>query len=101
MVSKVKTTISKADAKAKSEALRATQMAEALDAIAQGRHFDPFSILGVFGSRSSSMGRVFAPGAETIEAVTLDGKSVGTFSQVHSAGIFEGPLSIKIGRAHV
>ena len=94
MVSKVKTTISKADAKAKAEALRATQMAEALDAIAQGRHFDPFSILGVFGSGSSWVGRVFAPGAESIDAVTLDGKSVGTFTQVHSAGIFEGPLSI-------
>ncbi len=92
MVSKVKTAASKAEARA--EALRATQMAEALDAIAQGRHFDPFSILGIFGSDKNWTARVFAPGADTLEAYTLDGKPIGTLTQVHGAGIFEGSLSL-------
>ena len=67
----------------------------AYQAIAIGRHADPFSVLGVHKAGKTFVGRVFAPGASSLEAQTLDGKSIGTLSQVHDAGIFAGELDIK------
>jgi 1,4-alpha-glucan branching enzyme len=74
---------------------KAGQFREALQAVAEGRHSDPFSILGVHKSGKGWVGRVFAPGADMLEAFTLAGAPAGTLTRIHDAGIFEGELAIK------
>jgi 1,4-alpha-glucan branching enzyme len=74
---------------------KAAQLREALRAIAEGKHSDPFSILGVHKSGSGWLGRVFAPGADRLEAFSLGGEPLGALSRIHDAGIFEGDLSVK------
>ena len=80
---------------AKATTGKSTGLQDVFDAIAIGRHSDPFSVLGVHKVGKSFIGRVFAPGAETLDAFTLSGDSVGTLAQVHSSGIFAGELAIK------
>ena len=69
-------------------------LAGAYHTISIGRHSDPFSVLGVHKVGKVFVGRVFAPGASSLEAHTLDGEAIGTLTSVHDAGIFAGELSI-------
>jgi 1,4-alpha-glucan branching enzyme len=57
------------------------------DALAEGRHGDPFAFLGPHGG----VVRVFLPGAEAVEAVT--GSGALPLARVHAAGGFEGVVS--------
>ncbi|MGL4490675.1 MAG: GlgB N-terminal domain-containing protein, partial [Rhizobiaceae bacterium] len=84
---KASKSLSKADKKS-------AELRDSLQAIADGRHSDPFGFLGVHKVGKAWVGRVFSPGAETLEAFDLKGKSVGTLHSIHDAGIFEGVLSI-------
>jgi 1,4-alpha-glucan branching enzyme len=59
----------------------------ALDAIAEGRHGDPFAVLG----RHDGILRTFQPGALAVEAVPRGGTPV-PLRQVHQNGLFEGAL---------
>ncbi|MFH5925849.1 1,4-alpha-glucan branching protein GlgB [Roseomonas xinghualingensis] len=59
----------------------------ALDAIAEGRHGDPFAVLGPHGGKV----RTFQPGALAVEAVPQGGSPV-LLRQVHDQGIFEGEV---------
>jgi 1,4-alpha-glucan branching enzyme len=59
----------------------------ALDAIAEGRHGDPFAVLG----RHEGILRTFQPGALAVEAVPRGGTPV-PLKQVHQNGLFEGEL---------
>ncbi len=63
---------------------------DAIRALLDGRHDDPFSLLGVFGSPEGSFARVWLPGAETAEAQDLTGVSLGVLDRVDEAGLFEG-----------
>jgi 1,4-alpha-glucan branching enzyme len=56
------------------------------DAIAEGRHGDPFAVLGVHGG----ILRTFQPGAQRVEAVPRVGGTAVELRQVHHNGIFEG-----------
>ena len=62
----------------------------AIRALLDGRHDDPFSLLGVFPGPAGTFARAFVPGAETLEAQALDGAVLGTLAQVDAAGLFEG-----------
>lgn len=64
-------------------------------AIAQGKHADPFAVLGVHAFDKKIVARTFLPGAETVEAFTLDGKPLGSLAPGAADGIFEGVLSIR------
>ncbi len=66
----------------------------ALQAIVEGRHADPFSVLGVFPGPAGHFARVYIPGAETLSASTLAGVAAGELTRVHEAGIFEGLVAI-------
>ena len=50
----------------------------ALAALLEGRHDDPFSLLGVHAGPEGSFARVWLPGAEGAEAHDLHGTSLGT-----------------------
>ncbi|MCC0038135.1 MAG: 1,4-alpha-glucan branching protein GlgB [Brucellaceae bacterium] len=66
-----------------------------IDAIVAGNHPDPFAVLGLQEAGGRLVARCFIPGALTVEAATLDGKTVGRLQRIDEAGLFEGSLSIR------
>src|SRR5690606_6397587 len=62
--------------------------------ILEGRHDDPFAILGLHEVGGEWIARAYIPYAETLEARTLDGKVVGTLALRDAAGFFEGVIAI-------
>jgi 1,4-alpha-glucan branching enzyme len=70
---------------------------DTIDAIVDGKHGDAFSVLGIHQVGATFQVRAFVPGAETLEAETLDGKSLGVVPRVHDAGFFCGQVPLKTG----
>jgi 1,4-alpha-glucan branching enzyme len=69
----------------------------AIEALVQGRHGDPFAILG----RHEGELRCFAPGAEAVEAIGPDGATLARLQWRHQAGFFlgaipDGPYRLRI-----
>jgi 1,4-alpha-glucan branching enzyme len=64
-------------------------------AVVEGRHADPYSVLGVHAEGKGLLARCFLPGAERVEAETLDGRPAGTLTRLHDAGFFSGRLRIR------
>ena len=64
------------------------------EAIASGTHGNPFSVLGVQEFEDGFVARVFAPGADDILALTLDGESAGQLGQGAVPGLYEGRIDI-------
>jgi 1,4-alpha-glucan branching enzyme len=63
----------------------------ALDALVEGRHGDPFSILGRHRSGDSAVVRALLPGAVTVDLLARDGDTVlGSLTQVDPGGLFAG-----------
>jgi 1,4-alpha-glucan branching enzyme len=77
---------------------RANITAEEIAAIVEGRHDDPFSVLGVHRIGRGWIARTFLPAAERALASTLDGKPVGELARCHSSGLFEGPVKLNARR---
>src|ERR1700761_9141992 len=65
----------------------------AIEALLEGRHADPFALLGSHAGPKGTFARVWIPGAETAEAHTLSGQSVGTLKQIDKRGLFEGIIT--------
>ncbi len=57
-----------------------------ISAIVEGRHGDPFAILGRHGDEV----RVYLPGADAVEVIDRTGVSEGKLQPVHPAGFFVG-----------
>ncbi len=70
-----------------------------IHALISGSHPNPFSLLGLHevsqGKSNAIVARAWVPGASSIEAFTLKGKSLGLLNQIHGNGLFEGPLKLK------
>lgn len=69
---------------------------EAITALLDGTHADPFSLLGVHEGPEGAFARAVLPGADTAEAHSLAGKKLGKLKRVDGRGLFEG--KIKGGR---
>ena len=67
----------------------------AIEALVAARHGDPFSVLGVHAVGKGFCARCLAPGAETVEAHDLEGKTHGMLERRHDGGFFEGPVTLK------
>jgi 1,4-alpha-glucan branching enzyme len=65
---------------------------EAIAALLEGTHADPFSLLGVHAGPDGAFARAVLPGAETAEALGLDGKKLGKLKRVDPRGLFEGKV---------
>jgi 1,4-alpha-glucan branching enzyme len=65
---------------------------EAIAALLDGTHADPFALLGVHGGPGGTFARALLPGAEMAEAHDLAGKKLGTLSLIDPAGLFEGTI---------
>jgi len=61
----------------------------------EGRHDNPFAVLGVHETASGLIARCFLPGAEHVEALTLGGAAAGKLTRIDAQGLFEGRLSIR------
>jgi 1,4-alpha-glucan branching enzyme len=62
---------------------------DALTALVEGRHGDPFSILGPHPSNGVTIIRAFLPGAENVEIIAADSNAVlARMHTVHAAGVF-------------
>ncbi|MEG3163160.1 1,4-alpha-glucan branching protein GlgB [Sphingomonas sp. PB2P19] len=62
----------------------------AIVALLEGRHDDPFSLLGLHAGPEGVFARAWIPGAETAEAHDLSGALIGTLKRVEDRGLFEG-----------
>ena len=67
--------------------------ADAIAALMEGRHADPFALLGVHAGPEGSFARVWLPGAETAEAHDLSGQPLGSLRRIDDDGLFEGPIT--------
>jgi 1,4-alpha-glucan branching enzyme len=66
---------------------------EAIAALLDGTHADPFSLLGVHPGPDGAFARAILPGAERAEAFALDGTPLGALVRVDPRGLFEGPVA--------
>jgi 1,4-alpha-glucan branching enzyme len=67
--------------------------AEAVQALMDGRHGDPFSILGPHSYDSKVVVRALAPGAQKIDVVSREDSSpLGRLELAHPGGLFAGPV---------
>jgi 1,4-alpha-glucan branching enzyme len=64
----------------------------ALEAVLQGHHSDPFSLLGAHAGPGGTFARVWIPGAERAEAFDLKGRRLGNLARTDGRGLFEGKL---------
>jgi 1,4-alpha-glucan branching enzyme len=68
--------------------------AREVEAIVNGSHTNAFAFLGLHQIGNDWVMRAFVPHAETLTAFTLDGKDIGHLVPRHSAGFFEGIVTI-------
>ena len=83
-------------APAKGAASRATGAPlsdDVANAIVEGRHRDPFAVLGIHKRGDGLVLRSFVPGAERVDAVNLAGKRIVRLARRHAAGLFEGAIA--------
>lgn len=62
----------------------------AIVALIEGRHDDPFSLLGLHAGPKGVFARAWIPGAETAKAHDLSGALIGTLKRIDDRGLFEG-----------
>ena len=67
--------------------------AAAIEALLEGTHSDPFSLLGVHEGPRGTHARVIIPGAETVEAHDLAGEPLGKLRRIDPRGLFEGKVA--------
>ncbi len=65
-----------------------------VEAIAAGRHGDPFAVLGLHQTDEHWVARAFVPGADTVEVLSERGDSLASLERRHPAGFFEGPVPL-------
>ncbi|ARO33998.1 1,4-alpha-glucan branching enzyme GlgB 2 (plasmid) [Rhizobium sp. NXC14] len=70
---------------------------DALGALIEGRHGDPFSILGPHESGGMTIVRVYLPGAEGVDLIeAASGKVVTPFSIAHPAGLYAAAMGSRM-----
>ncbi|MCG8369029.1 MAG: 1,4-alpha-glucan branching protein GlgB [Proteobacteria bacterium] len=70
--------------------------AYSLRALAEGRHHDPFSLLGVHRERGRRVVRTLQPGAASVEVVDSGGKVRGKLDPSDYEGLFQGPMPARL-----
>jgi 1,4-alpha-glucan branching enzyme len=69
----------------------------AVDAIVQGRHGDPFVVLGPHLVEGGWAVRAFVPGAAELSVVAAEGgQKLATLEQIDPAGFFAGPIPARV-----
>jgi 1,4-alpha-glucan branching enzyme len=63
-----------------------------IDALVEGRHNNPFRILGLHGSGNSRVVRTLQPGAKAVELVERNGDKLASMRRVHKGGLYEAAI---------
>jgi len=63
-----------------------------IQAIVDGRHADPFKLLGLHQVGKGFVVRAYIPGADIVSVQALDGTELGALERRHTAGFFEGEV---------
>ncbi|HZV10876.1 MAG TPA: 1,4-alpha-glucan branching enzyme, partial [Novosphingobium sp.] len=66
---------------------------EAITALLEGTHADPFALLGCHAGPHGTFARVLLPGAEVAEAFSLAGEPLGALALTDGRGLFEGAIA--------
>jgi 1,4-alpha-glucan branching enzyme len=61
---------------------------DAFAALAEGRHRDPFALLGIHSVGKSRVVRTFQPQAKQVDLIDADGNHIADMRRVHSDGLF-------------
>ena len=69
---------------------------EAIAALLEGTHADPFSLLGIHEGPQGAFARAVLPGAEMAEAHDLAGRKLGNLKRIDARGLFEGPVKFRV-----
>ncbi|WP_145140575.1 1,4-alpha-glucan branching protein GlgB [Roseomonas gilardii] len=65
----------------------------AIQALIEGRHGDPFAILGAHDGPGGKTVLTFQPGAKGVELLDAEsGEVLAPMERIHPAGVFEGPI---------
>jgi 1,4-alpha-glucan branching enzyme len=71
-----------------------------IDAIATGRHDDPFAVLGPHALADGTLAlRAFAPEADSVAAIARDGAVLANLDKLDDAGFFAGALPALVDRS--
>ena len=65
----------------------------AVEALVQGRHGDPFALLGPHREGEGWVIRALLPGARAVTALAPSGETLAAFRRVNGAGLFEAEIS--------
>ena len=68
-----------------------------LAAVVEGRHGDPFGVLGIHEDDGKYVLRAFVPGADEVVATTREGEQLASLGRQDAAGFFEGELPHRTG----
>jgi len=63
-------------------------------ALVEGRHGDPFALLGPHATDAGPLVRAFLPGADAAEVIDAAGKRLAALDRTNPAGFFEGPVPL-------
>ncbi len=69
---------------------------DAVKALVEGRHADPFSVLGLHKSGTTRIVRAFQPQASQVDLVDGKGQLLATMQRIHPEGLFEAELPPRI-----
>ena len=75
-----------------------TRLNEAFEALARGRHGDPFSILGPHSTKKNWTIRSWQPQAQTIELIDENNNVLANMKKLQPEGLFEATLPLPITR---
>ena len=67
--------------------------AKAIEALLEGMHDDPFSLLGVHQGPQGCFARAILPGAAEAHAHSLSGEVLGALARIDPRGVFEGVIA--------
>ena len=62
------------------------------DALVDGRHINPFGILGLHSAKSGRVVRAFQPDARAVDLVDRDGETLGAMQRIHDGGLYEAAM---------
>ena len=65
----------------------------AIEALVQGRHGDPFALLGPHEAGSGTVIRALLPGAAAVAALAPSGELLAEFRRAHEGGLFEARIA--------
>ena len=66
----------------------AEELKEQINAVATGKHSNPFALLGIHLSGSQRVVRTFQPQAETVTLIDAEGEELALMERVHPDGFF-------------